>query len=31
VVDAAWSALARRDPVPVAEIAAAEVGQYSPV
>jgi transketolase len=31
VVDAAWTALARRDRVPAAEIAAAEAGQYSPV
>ena len=31
VVDAAWTALGRRDRVPAAEIAAAEDGQYSPV
>src|SRR5215475_13175353 len=31
VVDAAWTALARRGRVPAAEIAAAEAGQYSPV
>jgi len=31
VVDAAWTALGRRDRVPAAEIAAAEAGQYSPV
>jgi transketolase len=31
VVEAAWTALARRGPVPAAEIAAAEAGQYSPV
>jgi len=31
IVDAAWTALGRRDRVPAAEIAAAEVGQYSPV
>ena len=31
VVDASWAALARRDPVPAAEIAVAEAGQYSPV
>jgi transketolase len=31
VLDAAWTALGRRDRVPAAEIAAAEAGQYSPV
>jgi transketolase len=31
IVDAAWTALGRRDRVPAAEIAAAEAGQYSPV
>lgn len=31
VVDAAWTALGRRERAPVAEIAAAEEGEYSPV
>jgi transketolase len=31
LADAAWTALGRRDPVPVAAVAAAEEGEYSPV
>ena len=31
VVDAAWIALGRRDRVPIATVAAAEEGEYSPV
>ena len=31
IADAAWTALGRRDPVPVAPVAPAEEGEYSPV
>jgi len=31
IADAAWTALGRRDPVPVASVAPAEEGEYSPV